>query len=328
MTAVLERSEDIGVTLACEALTLPTSTFYRSLQPARHTSRPAPARKIGEAGRSEVLTYLHDDRFVDKTPAETYATLLDEGIYLCSIRTMYRILDENKEVRERRQQRKHPHYTKPELQATAPNQVWSWDITKLRGPAKGNMLYLYVIIDIFSRYIVGWMIAERETACLATRLISETCKKEQICNEQLVIHSDRGAPMTANTTAQLMASLGVTKSHSRPRVSNDNPYSESQFKTLKYNPSFPGTFGCIEDARSYLTKFFRWYNHGHHHSGIGMMTPFAMHSGKAHELWQQRQHVLKDLTTVKVANITICILFTYDGFERVLVFDKKMIIRK
>jgi len=239
-----------------------------------------------------MLEKLHHERFIDKAPADVYATLLDEGVYLCSVRTMYRILDEKKEVRERRRQRQHPYYKKPELQATAPNQVWSWDITKLRGRAKGNMLYLYVIIDIFSRYVVGWMVAERETACLAKRLILETFEKQKITYEQLVIHSDRGAPMTAKTTAQLMADLGVTKSHSRPRVSNDNPYSESQFKTLKYSPTFPGTFGCLHDARAFLTEFFHWYNHEHHHSGIGMMTPFAVHSGKAHELWQRRQRVL------------------------------------
>jgi putative transposase len=247
---------------------------------------------VGESERQEVLSHLHADRFIDKAPAEVYATLLDEGKYLCSTRTMYRILEEEKEVRERRAQRRHPHYQKPELHAAEPNQVWSWDITKLRGPAKWKLLYLYVIMDIFSRYVVGWMVAERETACLARRLIEESCRKERIDADQLVIHSDRGSPMTAKTTAQLLADLGITKSHSRPRVSNDNPYSESQFKTMKYASTFPGTFGCLQDARQYLGRFFQWYNCEHRHSGIGMMTPWAIHHGHADDLRRQRQRIL------------------------------------
>ena len=286
-----ERSNGVGVVMACEAVKLSRSTFYRSLEPARDTPRPAPARKIDTQTRKEILEQLHSERFIDQAPAEIHATLLDEGHYFCSVRTMYRILEELKEVRERRAQRKHPVYVKPELHATGPNQVWSWDITKLRTPAKCNSLYLYVIIDIFSRFVVGWMVAEKETACLASRLILATCQNENISSEQLIIHSDRGSPMTAKTTAQLLADLGVTKSHSRPRVSNDNPFSESQFKTLKYMPDFPGTFDGMQDARPYLRDFFQWYNHDHHHSGIGMMTPVAMHRGDAHRIWQQRQKV-------------------------------------
>lgn len=282
----------MGIALACDALKLRRSTFYRSLEPARRdTPRPVPARKIDTQTRTKMLAQLHSERFVDKAPAEVHATLLDEGQYYCSIRTMYRILKEHKEVRERRAQRRHPVYEKPELQAIGPNQVWSWDITKIRTPVKWNLLYLYVIIDIFSRYVVGWMVAEKENAYLARRLILESCQNEDIRSDQLVIHSDRGAPMTAKTTAQLLADLGITKSHSRPRISNDNPFSESQFKTLKYRPDFPGIFDGLQDARQYLRGFFGWYNYEHHHSGIGMMTPLMMHNGGAHKIWQQRQKV-------------------------------------
>ena len=239
-----------------------------------------------------MLDILHTERFVDKAPTEVYATLLDEGTYHCSVRTMYRILSEAAEVRERRNQARHPKYQAPELLATAPNQVWSWDITKLRGPVKWTYFYLYVILDIFSRYVVGWMIAHRESAALAKRLIAETCEKENVQPGQLTIHADRGSSMKSKTVAFLLADLGVTKSHSRPYVSDDNPYSESQFKTLKYRPDFPARFGSIQDARSFCREFFPWYNREHRHSGIGLMTPEMVHYGKAEQVRNQREVVL------------------------------------
>ena len=217
------------------------STLYRRRQPvtSKPKRRPRPHRALDETEREEVLGALHCERFVDKAPAQVWATLLDEGTYLCSIRTMYRILEEHGEVRERRNQRRHPNYTKPELLAEAPNQVWSWDITKLRGPVKWTYYYLYVILDIFSRYVVGWMLAHRESAALAQRLIAESCRKQDIEPDQLTLHADRGSSMRSKPVGLLLADLGVTKTHSRPYVSNDNPYSESQFKTMKYCPQFP-----------------------------------------------------------------------------------------
>ncbi len=231
---------------------------------------------------------------MDSSPAEVYATSLDEGRYLCSERTMYRILAEHAEIRERRNQLRHPRYTKPELLATGPNQVWSWDITKLKGPAKWTYFYLYVILDIFSRYVVGWMIAHRESATLARRLIADTCAKQGIKDGQLTVHADRGSSMTSKLVAQLLADLGVTKTHSRPHVSNDNPYSESQFKTMKYRPGFPARFGCIEDARGFCRSFFDWYNREHRHGGIGLITPEAVHHGRAAAIRACRQRVLEE----------------------------------
>jgi putative transposase len=229
---------------------------------------------------------------MDKAPTEVYASLLDEGTYLCSVRTMYRVLAENNEVRERRNQLRHPQYKKPELLATGPNQVWSWDITKLLGPVKWTYFYLYVIMDIFSRYVVGWMLAQRESAALAKRLIKDTCLKQNIGQQQLTIHADRGSSMTSKSVALLLADLGVTKSHSRPHVSNDNPYSESQFKTLKYRPEFPKRFGSIEDARGFCQQLFHWYNNEHYHSGIGLLIPEMIHYNRAEQVISAREKVL------------------------------------
>ena len=231
-------------------------------------------------------------RFVDKAPVEMWATLLDEGTYYCSTRTMYRILAAHGEVRERRNQLRHPNYRKPELLAEGPNQVWSWDITKLRGPVKWTYYYLYVILDIFSRYVTGWMLAHRESAELARRLIAESCRKQDIEPGQLTIHADRGSSMRSKSVALLLADLGVTKTHSRPHVSNDNPYSESQFKTLKYCPQFPRRFGSIEDARLFSRNFFDYYNHEHRHSGIGLMTPAVVHQGRAEKVSAARRQIL------------------------------------
>jgi putative transposase len=251
-----------------------------------------PPRSLGAADREKVVAVLHEDRFVDKAPREIYAALLDEGIYLCSVSTLYRILRERNEVRERRNIIRHPKYKKPELIAVAPNQVWSWDITKLKGPVKWTYYYLYVILDIFSRHAVGWMVARRETAELASDLIGETCMRQGIDKDELTIHSDRGPAMTSKTVALLMADLGVTKSLNRPHVSNDNPYSESQFKTLKYQPTFPEHFGSIEDARAFCRQFFDWYNNEHYHSGIALMTPAMVHYGLAESCNRDRQEVL------------------------------------
>jgi putative transposase len=243
--------------------------------------------------RRGVLDILHDERFVDQAPREVYAALLDEGRYLCSVRTMYRILEENQEARERRNHLRHPSYKKPELLATAPNQVWSWDITKLKGPVKWTYYYLYVILDIFSRYVVGWMVATREKSALAKKLIEQSCENQGIEQDQLIIHADRGPSMTSKPVALLLADLGVTKSHSRPYVSNDNPYSEAQFKTMKYRPDFPERFGCIEDSRSFCQVFFGWYNTEHYHSGIGYLTPEDVHYGRAQQIIKEREAVLK-----------------------------------
>ena len=235
---------------------------------------------------------LNSERFQDCAPRQVYATLLDEATYLCSWRTMYRILAAEDEVRERREQSRHPTYTKPELLATRPRELWSWDITKLKGPAKWTYYYLYVILDVFSRYVVGWMISERETAELAEAFIAETCAKEGIDRDQLTLHADRGSAMTSKSVAHLLTDLGVTKTHSRPHVSNDNPYSESQFKTLKYRPDFPGQFGSAADARAWARPFFQWYNQEHHHSGLGLLTPATVHGGQAAATIAARQEVL------------------------------------
>lgn len=255
--------------------------------------RLKPERALTEAERQAVLDVLHSPRFVDQSPVEVYATLLDEGTYLCSVRTMYRILADSKEVRERRNQLRHPAYQKPELLATGPNQVWSWDITKLKGPVKWSYFYLYVIIDIYSRCVVGWMVATRESAELAKRLIHDTKTKQGIAPGQLVIHADRGTSMRSRAVALLLSDLGITKTHSRPHTSNDNPYSEAQFKTLKYRPDFPERFGSIEDARAFCRGFFRWYNTEHHHSGIGLLTPETLHYGRAEVVTDARQRVLQ-----------------------------------
>ena len=281
MSAILDASAIVSVAVLCAALGIARASYYRRLKPRVAVPRKAPARKLGDVERTAVLAVLHEPRFADQAPAEVYATLLDEKRYLCSERTMYRLLAENSEVRERRNQLRHPSYAAPELLATGPNQLWSWDITKLHGPAKWTYFYLYVIIDVFSRYVVAWMVAHRETAALAQRLIEETCERQKITPGRLTIHADRGTSMTSKPVALLLSDLGVTKSHSRPHVSNDNPYSEAQFKTLKYRPDFPRSFGCLEDARAHGSDFFAWYNDEHHHSGLGLLTPHQVHHGLA-----------------------------------------------
>ena len=295
MTATENLAGAIGVAPACESLGVARSSlYYQRREPKQEARpRPKPPRALNDGEKQKVLEELHCARFVDKSPAEVWATLVDEGVYLCSERTMYRILADNEEVKERRNQLKHPEYTKPELLAEGPNEVWSWDITKLRGPVKWTYFYLYVILDIFSRYVVGWMVAPRESAALAQKLVRESCKKQAIDPGQLTIHADRGSPMIAKTTAQLYMTLGINKSHSRPHVSDDNPYSESQFKTLKYRPGFPDRFGSLQDSVAFCRSFFTWYNTEHRHSGIGMLAPEVVHYGLAKDVIECRRRVLE-----------------------------------
>jgi putative transposase len=297
MSALGELIPVVGVKQACEALNIPRASFYRRKgfdfsSTAVPPVRPAPARALHQTERSTVLSCLHEERFQDSSPAAVYATMLDEGHYHCSIRTMYRILEGEGETRERRDRIVHPVYQKPELLATAPNRLWSWDITKLLGPARWTYFYLYVILDVFSRYVVGWMVADGESAVLATRLIGDTCAKQEIQAGQLTIHADNGSSMKSKPPAFLMADLGVTKTHSRPHVSDDNPYSESHFKTLKYRPGFPDRFGSIQHARAFCQDFFAWYNEEHRHSGLGLLAPAVVHHGLAAAAIGQRQTVL------------------------------------
>jgi putative transposase len=282
MTTVSELGPRLGIAPTCAALGLPRATYYRRRRPQRAPApRPRSHRALGPGEEATILARLHEPRFVDLAPAEVYATLLDEGEYLCSERTMYRVLAAHHEVRERRDQLRHPHYVAPELLAQRPNELWSWDITKLLGPAKWTYFYLYVMLDVFSRYVVGWMVAHRESATLAERFIHETCIRQEVGRDQLTIHADRGAAMTSKPVAFLLADLGVTKTHSRPHVSNDNPFSEAQFKTLKYRPDFPERFGSIHDARAHGQVFFPWYNTEHRHTGLGLLTPHDVHYGLA-----------------------------------------------
>jgi putative transposase len=235
---------------------------------------------------------LNAERFCDKAPAQIWATLLDEGTYLCSISTMYRILRAQHQVRERRAIARHPAHLKPELVATGPNQVWSWDITKLAGPHKWNWFQLYVILDVYSRYAIDWLVAPRESAALAEEFIAEAIYDHGVGAGQLTLHADRGSSMTSKTVTQLLADLGVLQSHSRPHQSNDNPYSESNFKTLKYCPTFPKRFASIGHARRFVDGFFEHYNHAHRHSGIGLHTPADVHFGRAAAVRAKRQVVL------------------------------------
>ena len=294
MRAAEALASDVGTAPACASLDVARSSYYRWRAPRTTAprARPTPSRALQPHERDQVLDLLHSERFVDVAPAAVYAILLDEKRYLCSTRTMYRILDDAQESKERRNQRRHPIYAKPELLATRPNEVWSWDITKLRGPVKWSYYYLYVLVDIFSRCVVGWLVAERESGALAKRLIEQTCIKQNIRPGQLSLHSDRGPSMTSKSVVQLHAQLGLTKSLSRPHVSNDNPFSESQFKTLKYRPTFPDRFGCIEDGINFCRSFFSWYNGDHRHSGIGFMTPDAVHTGRAASINRNRQQAL------------------------------------
>jgi putative transposase len=293
---VEELTPVIGTRPACRALGASVASVYRRRRPSSprpQKPRPRPARALSEAERAELLDVLHSERFVDASPAQVWATLLDEGRYLASERTMYRVLGAAGEVSERRNQLTHPPYAKPELLAEGPNEVWSWDISKLKGPAKWTHFHLYVILDVFSRYVVAWTVQSREGAPIAKALIEQAASQQQIKPRQLTVHADRGSSMRSKPVAFLLADLGVTKSHSRPYTSTDNPYSESHFKTLKYRPGFPARFSGIEEARAFCRGFFDWYNHSHRHCGIGLMTPAAVHHGHAAELHADRARVLK-----------------------------------
>jgi putative transposase len=297
--AVATLAPAVGTVRACRAVGQPRSSWYRRHRqspPPPRPPRPTPApqpRALSAVERARVLEVLHAERFWDAAPASVYATLLDEGSYLCSVATMYRLLRARGETGDRRRHASHPARVKPELLATAPNQCWSWDITKLAGPAKWTWYYLYVILDIYSRYVVGWMVAAREAAVLAERLLADTIAAQGVEPAQLTIHADRGSSMTSKPVAMLLADLGVTRSHSRPHVSNDNPYSESQFKTLKHHPTFPERFGSLQEARGFCQRFFGWYNAEHRHSGIALLTPADVHHGRAEQVTLARGAVLE-----------------------------------
>ena len=306
-----ELTPALGAVAACRALGLPRGTPARAQAQVRRAAlvgpppprapRPRPPLALDAVQGQALLDTLNSERFADTAPAAVHATLLDEGRYLGSVRTMYRLLAANGGVRERRNQLTHPSYVKPELLALAPNQVWSWDITKLKGPAKWTCFHLYVILDIFSRHVVGWLLADHECGDLAQQLIAEAVARHDIEPGKLTLHADRGAAMRSKPVAALLVDLDIAKSHSRPYVSDDNPYSESQFKTMKYRPEFPARFGCIEDARAHCKAFFAWYNNEHRHSGIGYMTPHSVHYGHAQALREVRQAALDAafLTTPK-----------------------------
>ena len=291
-------AETVGVSTACTALGVPRSSFYRTPHPPggwspRSVRRTAPPRALTEKERGQVRDLLNSERFQDQTPRQVWAQLLDEGIYRCGWRTMYRILEAYKEVKERRNQLRHPSYTKPELLDTGPNPLWSWDISKLKGPAKWVYYYLYVILDVFSRSMVGWMVAEQESKELAEVLIETSCQRQGIDRDQLTLHADRGSVMVASTLTQLLSDLGVSPSHSRPHVPDDNPFSEAQFKTMKYQPDFPQRFGSLADARAWTRTFFPWYNQEHYHTGLALLTPAMVHYGQALQYQAQRQQVLQ-----------------------------------
>lgn len=295
--AIAQLAPLIGVRAACRATGRPQANHYRrhrkSPRPPGPARQPAPQpRALSTAEREQVRALLNSERHVDKAPASVYHELLDEGVYLCSVATMYRILREHGEVRERRRQAAHPARVKPELVAEGPNRVWSWDITKLLGPAKWTYYYLYVVLDIYSRYAVGWMLADCESQHLAEKLLADTIANHHVDPAALTIHSDNGASMGSKQVAHLLADLGVTKTHSRPHVSNDNPFSEAQFKTLKYRPAFPDRFGSIEDAQAFCRSFFAWYNSEHYHSGIAWHHPVDVHYGRADAVREVRADVL------------------------------------
>lgn len=285
----------VGIVAACAALCVSRASYYRAQKPRPEPKpRPRPARALSNGELARVLAKLDSEEFMDMAPAQVYAKMLEDGEYMCSTRTMYRVLADAHQVRERRAQRRHPEYKKPQLVATAPNQVWSWDTTKLPGPTKGTYFTLYVILDIFSRYIVGWQIAERESAAVAQELIDACCKKQGVERGQLTIHADNGSPMVAKSTALLYVDLGIAKSHSRPHTSNDNPYSESNFRTLKYRPEMPEQLGSVQDARQVISALVDWYNDHHYHVGLALLHPADVHHGRTDAIVAARQVVLDE----------------------------------
>jgi putative transposase len=292
---VFSARSQLPLEVACDALSVSRTTLYRTLQPKKVSTVRAPRRvprKLSDADREAVVEVLHDERFVDQPPGEIVATLLTAGIYLASVRTFYRILAAMDEVRERRAQRRHPTPVKPVVRATGPNQVWTWDITKIAGPTAGVFYYVYVMIDLFSRYVVGWMIAQRENGGLAAQWLRETIEARSVDPDGLQIHNDRGAPMTSATFTTLCVTLGIAQSFSRPHVSDDNPFSESQFKTMKYQPDFPVRFGSLLHARAWMEEFFTWHNEAHQHAGLCMFTPADVYFGRVEQVAERRQRAL------------------------------------
>jgi putative transposase len=317
METIEKRSPSLSLSSACDAIGFCRSSYYRlkaGFKPAKRRNVP---RALGVNERQEILDIMHEERFMDLPPGQIFNHLLDEGRYIASERTMYRILADNNEIKERRKIRTHPKYKRPELLAIKPNQLWSWDITRLRGPNKLEYYQLYVIIDVYSRYVVGWMLAQTESATLAKHFIEETCQFQGIKKDSLTIHSDRGPAMKSKTVAELLAHLGVIKSHSRPRISNDNPYSESQFKTMKYSMTYPDRFGSIEDARAFCRDFFKWYNNEHYHSGIKMLTPSMVHNGDS-------KNVLRKRAKVKIAAYNLKQERFVNGKPKLQKLDKKV----
>jgi transposase InsO family protein len=309
MAAAIALPAGSGLTSAvCSALSLSRASVLRHRKalapPSACKPRSPSSRALPDSERDQVLQHLRAPRFADQTPTEVFATLLDEGTYLCSIRTMYRILAAQGEVAERRRQRTHPVYVKPELLAIGPNEVWSWDITKLMGPVKWSYFYLYVILDIFSRRVVGWRVEHAESAAQFKELFIDAMEKHAVPRDQLTLHADRGGPVKAKTTALMLVDLGVLKSHSRPHTSNDNPFSEAHFKTLKYQPEFPKNFATIEQARAFCRRFFAWYNQDHHHAGIGLMTPDQIHFGQAETVYNARQATLDGMRCLRPIEIS------------------------
>ena len=289
----------VSVRAACKVVGLPRATYYRSQrakkeQQQKRKKRAPNTRRLSNEEREEILAVLYSERFCDLSPRQIYATLLDEGVYLCHWRMMYIILSYYRGIRERRNQLMHPPYKKPELLATGPNQVWSWDMTKLRGPTKGSSYTLYVMIDVFSRYVVGWMVAPFESGDLAKGFVQDCCEQQEIGPNQLIIHTDRGGPMTSSPYLQTLAEMGIRWSHSRPYRSNDNAYSEAQFKTMKYHPTFPYRFGSIEDARVWVGTFMHHYNYVHYHTELALMRPYTVHTGRSREVRDKRQRVIDE----------------------------------
>lgn len=298
MEATFNLAKEVGAASACSGMGMARASYYRAMQqraPLHTVHRPRRSPLVLEqAEREAVLELLHSPEYVDVAPHTVYAMLLDAGIYLASVSTFYRILRETSGTRPRRNELVHPAYKRPELLATKPGEVWSWDITKIKGPVKSAHFHLYVILDIFSRYVVGWMVADCESDVLAEALIGQTCDKEGIERGQLTLHADRGAAMRSKLVADLLVDLGVVKSHSRPYISDDNPFSEAQFKTMKYRPGFPERFESLDAARAFCRTFFPWYNYEHRHSGIGYMTPAAVHTGVAPIIYERRDQVLQN----------------------------------
>jgi putative transposase len=285
----------VGVQAACEALAVPRSSLYAARQPRPETApRPAgpPANALTPAEKAAVLGELNSARFADQTPYEVYPQLLDDGRYLCSLRGMYRILAENQAVRDRRDHLRHPVRPAPQVVARRPNQVWVWDITRLLGTLKYQCFYLYLVLDLFSRFIVGWLIAEKQSGDYAEQLLAASYRRFQLTPKQLTVHSDNGGPMTAKPVEWLFSDLGIQASLSRPHVANDNPHAEAGFKTLKYHPTYPDRFDDLAHAGRWMRDFEQWYCYQHHHSALGLMTPAAVHFGTADQLWDKRQAVL------------------------------------